>query len=262
MKRTLLAASLACASGSLSSHALAQATAAAPEHAFTGNLSLVSEYRYRGIAQTNARPAVQGGFDYVHASGLYAGTWATNVSWLSDAGGGVGNSVEWDVYGGYKGTVGAFGYDAGLLYYHYPGTYPPGFDSPNTVELYVAGTWKMLTLKYSYGLTDLFGAVDSRGAGYLDLTGDFDLGSGVTLTAHVGHQSIPAGSAGGVPVRSGSDCSYSDWKLGVSKAYAGLDWGLAYVGTDARGGAGECYRNAFDRDLGKGTVVLSVGKTF
>lgn len=262
MKKTILAVSLACAAGGLPSHAFAQASAATPEHTFTGNLSLVSEYRYRGIAQTNAKPAVQGGFDYAHASGLYAGTWASNVSWLSDAGGGVSNSLEWDFYGGYKGTVGDFGYDVGLLYYYYPGSYPSGFNSPNTLEMYVAGTWKMLTLKYSHGLTDLFGFVDSKGAGYLDLTGNFDVGSGVTVTAHVGHQSIPAGSVGGVQVRSSSDCSYTDWKLGASREYVGLTWGLAYVGADAKGSAGECYRNAFNRDLGKGTVVLSVSKTF
>ena len=103
MKKTLIAASLACAAGSLPSFALAQAAAAQPEHTFTGNLSLASEYRYRGIAQTNAKPALQGGFDYAHASGLYAGTWASNVSWLSDGGAGrVSNSLEWDLYGGYK----------------------------------------------------------------------------------------------------------------------------------------------------------------
>ena len=263
MKKTLIAASLACAAGSLPSFALAQAAAAQPEHTFTGNLSLASEYRYRGIAQTNAKPALQGGFDYAHASGLYAGTWASNVSWLSDGGAGrVSNSLEWDLYGGYKGTAGPIGYDVGLLYYYYPGTYPSGFTSPNTTELYVAGTWQTLTLKYSHALSNLFGFADSKGAGYLDLTGTFDVGSGVTPTAHVGRQSVPAGSVNGVQVRSGSDCSYNDWKLGATKEMSGLTWGAAYYGTDAKGSAGQCYRNAFNRDLGKGTVVLSVAKTF
>ena len=253
MKKTLIAASLACAAGSLPSFAFAQSTTATPEHAFTGNLSLVSEYRYRGIAQTNARPAVQGGFDYAHASGLYAGTWMSNVSWLSDAGAGaISSSVEWDFYGGYKGAVGDIGYDVGLLYYYYPGKYPSGFNSPDTLELYGALSWQMLTLKYSHALTDLFGFTDSKGSGYLDLSGNFDAGSGVTLTAHVGHQKVD----------SNSNCSYTDWKLGATKEMVGLTWGLAYVGTDADGGVGECYRNAFNRDLGKGTVVLSVARTF
>ncbi len=238
--------------------AFAQDKAAESPHSFVGNLSLVSEYRYRGIAQTNKKPALQGGVDYTHASGFYAGTWLTNVSWLSDGGGGtVSSSIEWDVYGGFKGSAGDFGYDVGLLYYYYPGSYPSGYNSPNTLEAYVAGSWKMLTLKYSYALTDLFGAIDSKGASYVDLSADFDLGSGFSLVAHVGHQYVPATSG-----RSRSDCSYNDWKLGVNKDYAGVTWGLAYVDSDAKGGVGECYRSAFNRDLGKGTVVLSVSKTF
>ena len=133
MKKTLIAASLACAAGGLPSFALAQAAAAQPEHTFTGNLSLASEYRYRGIAQTNARPAVQGGFDYAHASGLYAGTWMSNVSWLSDAGAGaISSSVEWDFYGGYQGGVGDIGYAAGPPCYYYPGKYPSGSHTPPT----------------------------------------------------------------------------------------------------------------------------------
>lgn len=257
MHKLLTAASFAAIVSALPSVGLAQDKKEESPHSLTGNFSLVSEYRYRGIAQTNFKPAVQGGLDYAHTSGFYLGTWASNVSWLSDAGGGVSNSLEWDFYGGYKGTVGDFGYDVGLLQYYYPGTYPAGFNSPNTLEAYVAGTWKMLTLKYSHSLTDLFGAVDSRGSGYIDLTGNFELGDGYTLVAHLGHQRVPSG--GGF---STSDRSYSDWKLGVTKDLVGVTWGLSYIDTNAKGDAGQFYRNAFNKDLGKGTVVLSVSKTF
>ncbi len=232
-------------------------------HTFTGNFTFASEYRYRGIAQTNSKPAVQGGFDYAHDSGIYAGTWASNVSWLSDGGGGaVSNSLEWDFYGGYKFNVGDFALDVGGLYYWYPGTYPSGFESPNTFELYAAGTWSFLTVKYSHALTNLFGFVDSKGAGYLDVTGTFELGAGLNLVAHVGHQSVPAGTVNGVQVRSKTDCSYTDYKVGVTTEQVGLTWGLSYIGTNAKGENAQCYRNAFNKDLGRGTVVLTVGKTF
>lgn len=240
----------------------ADAAAATPTHTLHANVALASEYRYRGIAQTDGDPALQGGFDYAHASGVYLGTWASNVSWLADSHDDVSSSLEVDVYGGYKGTLGAFGYDVGVLRYLYPGSYPGGFVSPHTTELYVAGSWRMLTLKYSHALTNLFGFADSEGAGYVDLAGNFDVGAGFALVAHVGHQAIPSGSQGGVRIRSSSDCSYTDWKLGVAKSWVGLDWGLSYVDTDAKAGAGECYRSARNRDLGKGTVVLTVGKTF
>lgn len=263
MKKSLIGIALAASAAVLPTIALAQAAAAESPHTVSVNLGIASEYKFRGISQTNGDPAVQGGIDYSHASGIYLGTWASNVSWLSDAGGGaISNSIEMDFYGGYKGTVGGIGYDVGVLRYYYPGSYPAGTTSPNTTELYVAGSWQNYTLKYSHSVTNLFGFDDSKGSGYLDLTGTFELPAGFGLVAHVGYQRIPSGSVGGVQVRSKSDCSYADWKLGVTKEVAGLGVGLAYVGTNAKGDAGECYRNAYDRDLGKGALVLSVAKTF
>ncbi len=237
-------------------------TDATSAHSLAANVSLASQYRYRGIAQTDGDPALQGGFDYAHSSGVYLGTWASNVSWLADSNDDVSNSLELDVYGGWRGKRGDFGYDVGVLRYLYPGSYPTGFVSPHTTEVYVAGSWRMLTLKYSHALTDLFGVPDSKGAGYLDLAANVDVGSGFALVAHVGHQRIASGSLHGIRIRSSDDCSYTDWKLGLAKAWAGLDWSLSYVDTDAKGGIGECYRSARNRDLGDATVVLTVGKSF
>src|SRR5436190_22836171 len=100
-----------------------------PDWTFTGNVGLFSQYVFRGISQTNEKPAVQGGFDLGHKSGFYAGTWASNISWISDGTSGnppgstASASLEWDFYGGYKGSLPAdFGYDLGALYYYYPGT--------------------------------------------------------------------------------------------------------------------------------------------
>ena len=258
MKKLIAAAGFAALVAAVPSVGMAQDKKEASPHTFTGNLNLVSEYRYRGISQTNNKPAVQGGFDYAHASGVYVGTWLTNVSWLSDGGAGtVSNSLEWDIYGGYKGAVGDFGYDVGLLYYYYPGKYPAGFNSPDTLEAYIAGSYKTVTLKYSPSLTDLFGFIDSKGSGYLDLSATYDLGNGFGLVGHYGYQMVPSTNG-----RSRSDCSYGDWKVGVTTEVVGMTVGLSYIGTDAKGDAGQCYRNAFNRDLGKGNVVLSVGKTF
>ncbi|MDT3678905.1 MAG: TorF family putative porin [Burkholderiaceae bacterium] len=235
---------------------------AAPTHSLTANVSLASQYRYRGIAQTDGKPALQGGFDYAHSSGVYLGTWGSNVSWLADSNDDVSNSVELDVYGGWRGKLGDLGYDVGVLRYLYPGSYPAGFVAPHTTELYAAGSWRMFTLKYSHAATNLFGVPDSEGSGYLDLAANFDVGRGFALVAHVGHQRIPSGSLRGIRIRSSDDCSYTDWKLGVAKAWAGLDWSLSYVDTDAKGGSGECYRSARNRDLGNATVVLTAGRSF
>ena len=255
MRKLIVAAGLAAVASSLPTFALAQDKPAASPHTFTGNVGFVSEYRYRGISQTDMKPALQGGFDYAHASGVYLGTWASNVSWLSDTGL-AKSSLEWDFYGGFKGAAGDFGYDFGVLQYYYPGNFDAwkaaGSPKPNTTELYAAGTWKMLTLKYSHAVSDIFGFPDSNNSYYIDLAGNFDLGSGFTLGAHYGHQKIKTSLVA-------VDCSYNDWKLGVSKELVGLTWGLNYVDTDANS---NCYTNYRGKNLGNGTVVLSVSKTF
>ena len=116
MKKSLIALALA---GAFSAPTFAQTAAPAAEaapasdHTFTGNAGLFSEYRFRGIAQTFAKPAFQGGFDYSHSSGFYVGNWNSNVS--SGAGFAEGN-LEMDFYGGYKMAVGSnltldFGFD-------------------------------------------------------------------------------------------------------------------------------------------------------
>ncbi|MDO8932340.1 MAG: TorF family putative porin, partial [Rhodocyclaceae bacterium] len=73
MNKQLIATAVFSAIATISAplSALAADAPATPEHSFTGNVTLASEYLYRGIAQTRGKPALQGGFDYAHASGLY-----------------------------------------------------------------------------------------------------------------------------------------------------------------------------------------------
>jgi uncharacterized protein (TIGR02001 family) len=77
-----------------------------------------SSYRFRGIDQTYGQPALQGGIDYSHESGIYVGNWNSNVN--SGAGFAEGN-LEMDFYGGWKKSFGDFGLDLGAIYYYYPG---------------------------------------------------------------------------------------------------------------------------------------------
>jgi len=242
--------------GALSAPLLA--VAADSPHSFTGNVTLASEYLYRGITQTNRDPALQGGFDYAHSSGFYAGVWGSNISWLSDMGG-ISSSVEIDVYGGYKGSfANDFSYDVGVLTYNYPGSYPAGFVDADTTEVYVGLGWKWLSAKYSHTVSShIFGWVGTggektRGSGYLELNAAFDLGNGWGASAHVGHQTI----------KHFGDASYTDYKIGVSKDLGFGSLGVAYVDTNAKGDAGQPYRNAYNKDLGKGRLLVTFGKTF
>ena len=268
MRKTLLAVAIA---GVFSLPAVVFAADAAPAaapaspHTFTGNVGFASEYLYRGIAQTAGKPALQGGFDYAHASGLYAGVWGSNISWLENANVS-GASLEIDIYGGYKGTFGAsdFGYDVGVLTYNYPGTLSPGATRPDTTELYGALSWKFLTLKYSQSTSNLFGVPDSRNSSYLELNAAYDLGNGWGVNGHVGSQRIKN------VVNSAGD--YTDFKLGVTKDLGFGVVGLAVSGTDAKDncGAGEFYcfpqrpgpGVAPDYSAGKTKAVLTFNKTF
>lgn len=98
------------------------------------------------------------------------GTWASTIKRIKDAGGDA--PVEVDVYGGYKGTAGAIGYDVGVLRYQYPRHELAV--SPNTTELYAGGTFGQATLKYSHAVTNLFGLAGSRNSYYVDRSAAYD----------------------------------------------------------------------------------------
>src|SRR3989338_2408299 len=105
LKKIVMAGVVAAAF--LPAFASAAEQAPASPHTLTGNVGLFSQYIFRGLTQTDRDTALQGGFDYSHSSGLYAGTWGSNISWLRDfnaySGGG---SLELDFYGGFKGNIG------------------------------------------------------------------------------------------------------------------------------------------------------------
>ena len=73
-----------------------------PEHSLSANIGVVSNYLWRGITQTDDKPAIQGGLDYSHSSGFYAGTWLSNVDFNLDEN---NPSAEVDLYLGYTNSI-------------------------------------------------------------------------------------------------------------------------------------------------------------
>ena len=244
--------------------AMAEEAAPAPTPAVTANVALVSNYLYRGISQTGAKPAIQGGFDYAHSSGFYAGVWGSNISWISDAGTVATNaSLELDTYFGFKNSFATdYSYDVGFLRYNYPGTYLPGATKADTDEVYGLIGYKFLTAKYSYSLGKTFGVPNASGTNYFDLSANYPVAdTGYTLGAHYGKQTFK-GSTTDALVAAGSDPSYSDYKLSVTKDFSGYALGLAYSKTNATKGPGAFYYSPQFKDLGKGTAVLSLAHSF
>ena len=259
MKKSLLAVAATVALSSLPSVGIAE------DSPLSINASLTSDYRYRGISQSRLKPALQGGVDYALPAGFYIGAWASTIKWIRDAGTiastDAGNSnVEIDLYGCYKGEIRKdLSYDVGVLQYVYPGNKFKNLstENANTTELYVALTFGPATLKYSHSLTSLFGTAsasnDSKGSGYLDLSANFDVGGGVTLTPHLGHQRV-AGF---------SNFSYTDYALAAAKDWVGFTWSGAIISADVKkiGGA-PAYASPAGKDLGKAGVVLAAKKVF
>jgi uncharacterized protein (TIGR02001 family) len=257
--------------------AMAADAAPAPTPLFTANVALVSDYLYRGISQSGGKPAIQGGFDYAHSSGFYAGVWGSSISWLGDsivttvgAAGATQAGLELDTYLGFKNSfAGDFNYDVGFLRYNYPGIYVPGSTKADTNEIYGLIGWKWITLKYSDSLGDTFGVKDASGTSYIDLSASYTLeGSGLILGAHYGQQKFKGSTADAAKntytAGVSQDPSYTDYNVSVSKDFGGYVWGLKYSDTDAEKG-GAYTATAIDGstvDLGKSTVVLSVLHSF
>ncbi len=201
----------------------------APASPFSGNVSLTTDYLYRGITQTDHHGAIQGGFDYANPNGIYVGTWGSNISWLTDPGNyySKGASLELDTYAGYRNSFATdYSYDVGFLRYNYGGELPNGLVSANTNEIYGLIGWKWLTAKYSYSLTNLFGFTDSSGSGYFDLSGNYTLAdSGVTLGAHYGKQSVKNNSA----------AEYSDYNVKASMPFGAYTWAFMISKTNLTG---------------------------
>jgi uncharacterized protein (TIGR02001 family) len=210
---TLSCAAVLCALAFAAPAAKAETTIGGVDVA--ANIGFTSDYVFRGISQSDEGPAVQGGLDFSHDSGFYAGVWGSNV----DFNDGDEASVEVDFYGGYSGAVNGFTYDVGAIYYAYPGA-----DSDldyDFVELALAGGYDFGVAALSAAVNytpDYFGGLGD-GVYYMAAI-DVPLPHDFSLSGHVGHQTIDDGN------------DYTDWSLGVGYSLYGMDLSLAYHETD------------------------------
>ncbi|MBU3608267.1 TorF family putative porin [Polynucleobacter nymphae] len=153
-KKAISAAAVALLTGLASASAFAADTPTNPEDTsatspIAANVTVTSNYIYRGLTQSNNKPAIQGGFDYAHESGFYVGNWNSSISWLSDSYGGNGYQnmksgngsvgsvtapVEMDFYAGFKKELIGEGFasDFGVLQYYYPTSGLPSWTSAAT----------------------------------------------------------------------------------------------------------------------------------
>lgn len=213
----------------------------------SGGATVVTDYRFRGISQSNKRAAIQGTFIVSHESGAYGGVWGSSVDdYIAD------NSAEIDFIAGYKTDVGAVTLDGGVTYYYYPNS---SFPNSDFFELYgsLSHTLGPVTGKIAAIYAPKQQALSVDGINEEDnlyLSGDLSTGipnTPVTLSAHVGHSFDESYLTFGE--------EYTDWSVSASYVWRNLVFTAAYVDTDADLFAGT-------RNVSKAGVVGSVGVSF
>ncbi|MFA9218180.1 MAG: TorF family putative porin [Sphingomonadaceae bacterium] len=254
-----------CAAGS----ALAADAAPAPDWTNTGNLTLASDYLFRGISQTQAKPTVQATLDFTHASGFYLGLFGSGVSHAAYNN---GSGSEVDVYGGYRYPLSAdSNIDAGLVTYWYPGAhYAAGgkdikYHSQEAklglnVGSFNAYAWVALS-QYWFGFAvapDSGKLVNTRGTAYVEANWNPELAPGLVLNLHAGRQQV----------RNMSDFNFFDVKAGVTKTFD--SWAVSAAATYNIGDAskqGTPLWTFFDADgsgknVAQKRLLLTVARNF
>ncbi|WP_454884154.1 TorF family putative porin [Sphingomonas oryzagri] len=228
---------LALAAGLFATPALAQE---APTKPFTvsGSAALVSDYRFRGVSQTDKHMAVQGGLTVTHETGLYAAVWGSNLAGWGTFG---GSNMELDLVGGYKLPVGGATIDAGLTWYMYPG----GASNTDFAEPYVkvsstlGPVTALVGVAYApkqQALGNYSNTPYSRGQkeDNLYVWGDASMGipgTPVTAKAHLGYShGNPGLGPNGTSVTPTGE--YLDWLIGADVVLGPVTLGFAYVDTD------------------------------
>ena len=218
----------------------AAAEDADPPKALTvsASVALVSDYRFRGVSQSDEEGALQGGFTVTHESGFYAGTWASNLAGWGAFG---GSNLELDIFGGYKRAVGSLTVDVGATWYMYPG----GAELTDFVEPYVKVSGTVGPVNVLGGvayapkqraLGNFSNTPFSRGQtdDNLYLWGDANVGipkTPLTAKAHIGYSNgNPGLGPNGTSVTPTGE--YIDWLFGVDAVVGPLVLGVAYTDTD------------------------------
>jgi uncharacterized protein (TIGR02001 family) len=263
----------------------AAANPAAPPSAITvsGSVAIASDYRFRGVSQSDRQMAVQGGLTIAHESGFYVGTWASNLAGWGTFG---GANMELDLIGGYKAKLGnGATLDTGLTWYMYPG----GANKTDFAEPYVklSGTTGPATLTaavayapkqqaigkwYATGADAAAGVYTRPGAKddnlYLSGDGAFAItGTPITAKAHIGHSWGQDGLGPNATAVSPTG-KYWDWSLGADTTWRNLTFNVSYVDTDISRRESAYLQPSFSKGqdgtgtIAGGTVVASLTAAF
>jgi uncharacterized protein (TIGR02001 family) len=228
--------------------AIASATvgAGAAQAETTANISLVSDYVFRGVSLSDNGPAIQGGFDW-SSEVFYAGVWGSSIT----------DGVEFDVYGGFTPTTGPVEWNIGAIAYFYPGADDDAAEY-DYVEFVVAGS-ASLTEQFSVGGGVYFAPEnwgDTGESTYYEINGAYQPMEALSFSAAYGNQTIE--DPDGPLLVTGED-DYNTWNLGGTYALHGFSLDLRYHDTDIDAGSDiEAY--TYGPSSYDSAVVLTIGR--
>lgn len=215
----------------------------------TGNLGLTSDYRFRGVSQTQNAPAVQGGIDYAHSSGFYVGNWNSSVSSQLYTN---GSGVESDLYAGFKSKFLGFDLDVGSMNYFYPRATNGTSTNFDTNELYAAVSRGPLTAKVSNSVSNYFGTANSKNSQYYQIDLVQPITRSLSAVAHVGRTNV----------NNNANLNYTDWNVGAVYNLQGWDIAGKYYTNSNIGSSFNATNTVNGQKLYKDTFVVSVSKSF
>ena len=212
----------------------------------SANVTLTSDYRFRGISQSDESIAIQGGFDAEFGPGFYIGTWGSTVDFDTN-GEGYDGSLELDYYAGWASDLGdsGLGIDVGFLYYDYPGD---DDEEGDYWEVYGSMSWNDLAVGVHYS-DDYYAETGEFWYVYADY--GFTLFADIGLGLHVGYNMLDEAPG----FLSSNEDTYFDYSVSLSKEWVGVEWALAWVGTDLDDD------DVFGTDWADDTVVFSISKS-
>jgi uncharacterized protein (TIGR02001 family) len=246
-----------------------------PAITVSGSASIASDYRFRGVSQSDRNTTVQGGIIIGHDSGWYVGGWASSLAGWGTFG---GANMELDLIGGYKAALaGNATLDIGLTWYMYPGGADKtdfaepyakltGMAGPATLIAGVAYAPKQQAIGkwYDTGAAAAAGVYDHPGdrGDNLYLWGDGAVavaGTPFTGKAHIGHSRGQDGLGPNATAVAPTG-EYWDWSLGMDAVWQKLTIGISYIDTDISPREATYLRPGFSKGQdGTGTIA---GSTF
>jgi len=191
------------------------------QHSTSASVALANDYVWRGASQTLEDAAISGAFDYSHASGLYAGVWASNVDFGDSA------SSEIDTYAGFASEISdtGIGYDIGWLRYIYPGTIDT--EDYDWNEYHIGFSYSYFSASVNYSNDYL--ALDDSGL-YYTLGAEYTINN-FTLSANLNYTDVDnlGTNLGNATTEEGG----FDYNIGVSTDVAGFGVDVRYYETDS-----------------------------